>query len=103
MWTILILPRNSSADMLQIWVYGNSYESFLVAVVNPNEQFLVRWAEEKGVTPNFSTLCENPKAKAFILEELTKTGKEKKVPFSLLTFSFVVVQLTSILSFRSVY
>ncbi|KAG5538238.1 hypothetical protein RHGRI_018983 [Rhododendron griersonianum] len=72
-----IYSRVSGID--SIWIYGNSYESFLVAVVNPNEQFLVRWAEENGVTANFSTLCENPKAKAFILEELTKTGKEKKL------------------------
>lgn len=69
--------------MSQIWIYGNSYESFLVAVVNPNEQFLERWAEENSMTGNFSSLCENPKAKAFILEELTKIGKEKKVPLSL--------------------
>jgi len=62
-----------------IWIYGNSYESFLVAVVNPNEQFLERWAEENSMTGNFSSLCENPKAKAFILKELTKIGKEKKL------------------------
>ncbi|XP_058225634.1 long chain acyl-CoA synthetase 4-like isoform X1 [Rhododendron vialii] len=72
-----IYSRVSGID--SIWIYGNSYESFLVAVVNPNEKFLVHWAEENGLTANFSTLCENPKAKAFILEELTKTGKEKKL------------------------
>ncbi|KAL6982093.1 Long chain acyl-CoA synthetase 5 [Sarracenia purpurea var. burkii] len=62
-----------------IWVYGNSYESFLVAVVNPNQQFLERWAEENGVTGDFSNICENPKAKAYILKELAKIGKEKKL------------------------
>ncbi|XP_042030202.1 long chain acyl-CoA synthetase 4-like isoform X2 [Salvia splendens] len=29
-----------------IWIYGSSYESFLVAVVNPNLDSLERWAEE---------------------------------------------------------
>ncbi|CAL5428191.1 unnamed protein product [Camellia sinensis] len=44
-----------------IWVYGNSFESFLVAVVNPNKQVLERWAEENGVPGDFNSLCENPR------------------------------------------
>lgn len=60
-------------------MYGNSFESSLVAVVNPNKQALERWAESSGVTGEFATICENPKAKEFILGELTKMGKEKKV------------------------
>ncbi|TVU35508.1 hypothetical protein EJB05_17404, partial [Eragrostis curvula] len=61
-----------------IWVYGNSFESSLVAVVNPNKQALERWAESNGVAADFNSICENPKAKEFILGELIKTGKEKK-------------------------
>ena len=64
---------------LQVWVYGNSFESSLVAVVNPNKQALERWAESNGVTGEFAAICEDPKAKEFILGELTKMGKEKKV------------------------
>ncbi|RWW23783.1 hypothetical protein GW17_00011953 [Ensete ventricosum] len=59
-----------------IWIYGNSFESFLVAVVNPNQQALERWAEETGVTGDFTALCENPKAKEYILEEITKVGRD---------------------------
>ncbi|CAL5354030.1 unnamed protein product [Camellia sinensis] len=62
-----------------IWVYGNSFESFLVAVVNPNKQVLERWAEENGVPGDFNSLCENPKAKQNELVELTRIGKEKKL------------------------
>ncbi|XP_027162899.1 long chain acyl-CoA synthetase 4-like [Coffea eugenioides] len=62
-----------------IWIYGNSYESFLVAVVNPNIESVERWAEENGQTGHFSALCESPSAKAYILEELSKIGKEKKL------------------------
>lgn len=62
-----------------IWVYGNSFESSLVAVVNPNTQALERWAESNGVTGEFATICEDPKAREFILGELTKMGKEKKL------------------------
>lgn len=63
----------------QIWVYGNSFESFLVAVVNPNKVALERWAAENGVAGDFNALCENPKAKEYILGELKRVGKEKKV------------------------
>ncbi|XP_062146982.1 long chain acyl-CoA synthetase 4 [Alnus glutinosa] len=62
-----------------IWVYGNSFESFLVAVVNPNKQALERWAEENGVTGDFNSLCENPRAKEYIIGELAKIAKEKKL------------------------
>ncbi|KAI7993176.1 Long chain acyl-CoA synthetase 5 [Camellia lanceoleosa] len=62
-----------------IWVYGNSFESFLVAVVNPNKQVLERWAEENGVPGDFNSLCENPKAKQNVLVELTRIGKEKNL------------------------
>lgn len=63
----------------QIWIYGNSFESFLVAVVNPNKEALEKWAQDNGVSGDFNSICENPKAKEFIIGELTKTGKEKKV------------------------
>ncbi|CAI9101131.1 OLC1v1038389C1 [Oldenlandia corymbosa var. corymbosa] len=63
-----------------IWVYGSSYESFLVAVVNPNAEVLESWAEENGITAEtFDALCENPMAKDYILKELTKIGKEKQL------------------------
>ncbi|KAF8698195.1 hypothetical protein HU200_035714 [Digitaria exilis] len=62
-----------------IWVYGNSFESFLVAVVNPNQLVLERWAEQNGITGSFAELCENSRAKDYVLAELTKIAKEKKL------------------------
>ncbi|XP_044945976.1 long chain acyl-CoA synthetase 4-like [Hordeum vulgare subsp. vulgare] len=62
-----------------IWVYGNSFESCLVAVINPNKQGLERWAGLNGVSGDFASICGDPKAKEFILEELNKTGKDKKL------------------------
>lgn len=70
-----------SINLFQIWVYGNSFESFLVAVVNPNQQVLEHWAEQNGITGSFAELCKNPRAKDHILAELTKIGKEKKVKY----------------------
>ncbi|XP_022721382.1 long chain acyl-CoA synthetase 4-like isoform X1 [Durio zibethinus] len=67
------------SDIDSIWVYGNSFESFLVAVVNPNKQALEGWAAENGVSGDFDSICQNPKAKEYILGELSKIGKEKKL------------------------
>ncbi|GJN29596.1 hypothetical protein PR202_gb17836 [Eleusine coracana subsp. coracana] len=69
-----VLPEIDS-----IWVYGNSFESSLVAVVNPNQQEFERWAAQNGITGSFAELCENSRAKEHILAELTKIAKEKKL------------------------
>lgn len=47
--------------------------------MNPNKQALEHWAEENGVTGDFNSLCENPRAKEYIIGELAKIAKEKKV------------------------
>ncbi|KAI4326825.1 hypothetical protein L6164_019355 [Bauhinia variegata] len=62
-----------------IWVYGNSFESFLVAVVNPNKQVLENWARENDITGDFDSLCETDRVKDYIRGELTKISKEKKL------------------------
>ncbi|XP_051151221.1 long chain acyl-CoA synthetase 4-like [Andrographis paniculata] len=66
-------------DIDSIWVYGNSFESFLVAVINPSQQAVEQWAEQNGVSGDYNALCENPRVKEYFLAELTKIGKEKKL------------------------
>jgi long-subunit acyl-CoA synthetase (AMP-forming) len=63
----------------QIWVYGNSFESTLVAVAVPNEKALMDWASSNGEDGNFTTLCKSKKAHEFILAELNATGKKAGV------------------------
>lgn len=62
-----------------IWVYGNSFESCLVAVVIPNQQALESWATDNGQTGDFTALCQNPKAKEYILNELNAVAKSSKL------------------------
>ena len=63
----------------QIWVYGNSFESFLVAVVVPDKKALEDWAENHNVTGDFKSLCDNLKARKYILDELNNTGQNHQV------------------------
>ncbi|VAI82564.1 unnamed protein product [Triticum turgidum subsp. durum] len=69
-----VLPEIDS-----IWVYGNSFESFLIAVINPNQQALENWAGQNGITGNLEEVCENTKTKEHFIAELAKAAKEKKL------------------------
>ncbi|KAM5546397.1 hypothetical protein ABKV19_002511, partial [Rosa sericea] len=58
-----------------IWVYGNSFESFLVAVVVPDRKALEDWAAEHLLADDYKSLCENMKARKYIWDELNSTGQ----------------------------
>uniref|UniRef100_A0A2P2M446 Long-chain-fatty-acid--CoA ligase n=3 Tax=Rhizophora mucronata TaxID=61149 RepID=A0A2P2M446_RHIMU len=62
-----------------VWVYGNSFESFLVAVVVPDKQALEEWAANQNVTDDYKSLCKNPKARKYILDELNGTGQKHQL------------------------
>ncbi|KAG2562696.1 hypothetical protein PVAP13_8KG240800 [Panicum virgatum] len=59
-----------------VWVYGNSFESFLVAVVVPERQALEEWVATNKKAGDFAELCNDPKARGYIQDELNKTGKK---------------------------
>ncbi|KAL5169631.1 Long chain acyl-CoA synthetase 2 [Glycine soja] len=62
-----------------IWVYGNSFESFLVAVVVPERKAIEDWAKEHNLTDDFKSLCDNLKARKHILDELNNTGQKHQL------------------------
>ncbi len=69
-----------SPFVAQIFVYGDSLQSCLVAVVVPDAQYLQDWAPKHGVA---GTALEqwvlDPAVKKAILEDMTRTGKAEKV------------------------
>ncbi|XP_010473705.1 PREDICTED: long chain acyl-CoA synthetase 3-like [Camelina sativa] len=67
------------AAIESIWVYGNSYESYLVAVVCPSKIQIEHWAKEHNVSGDFESICQNPKTKEFILGEFNRVAKDKKL------------------------
>lgn len=76
--------------MFQIWIYGNSYKSFLVAVVNPNLESLKQWAQVNDVTVDVNAMCDDPRARNHVLGELTSIGRKEKVDTDLMLYSFLV-------------
>jgi len=61
----------------QIFVDGDSLQTFAVGVVVPDEEVLLPWAKGEGLGDNLETLCKSPVVKQMILDDLTAVGKEK--------------------------
>jgi long-chain acyl-CoA synthetase len=63
----------------QVWVYGSSFKSCIVAVVVPSPTGVKAWAASKGITGEIAEICANPKAKEAMVAELVATGKAEKL------------------------
>lgn len=50
-----------------------------MAVVVPERKALEDWGIENGEATDFKSLCENPKARKYILNELNSTGQKHHV------------------------
>ena len=61
----------------QSFVYGDSLQAYLVAVVVPDAEILLPWAKQKGFRGNtMQALCADPKVRQHILESMIQTGRE---------------------------
>ncbi|PRQ23416.1 putative long-chain-fatty-acid--CoA ligase [Rosa chinensis] len=64
-------------NFVLIWVYENSFKSFLVAVVVPDRKALEDWAAKHHLTDDYKSLCQNMKARKYILDELNSMGQKQ--------------------------
>ncbi|KAJ0744612.1 putative long-chain-fatty-acid--CoA ligase [Helianthus annuus] len=62
-----------------IWVYGNSFESFLVAVVVPDRMAIEEWATKNNESGDYISLCKNPNVRKYVLDELNSEAKDNKL------------------------
>jgi len=65
-----------SKFVAQIFVYGDSYTPFLVAVIVPEPVCLKEWAEAKTIPFDPASLVQNPELKEAILQDFTNLHKE---------------------------
>ncbi|KAM6221243.1 long-chain-fatty-acid--CoA ligase 1 isoform 2-T2 [Rhynchocyon petersi] len=65
-----------SEPVAQVFVHGESLQSFLIAIVVPDAETLGPWARKKGFEGSFEELCRNKDVKKAILEDMVGLGKE---------------------------
>lgn len=60
----------------QIFVYGDSLKSVLIAIVVPDEECLKEWAAENEITDHsMQSLCKNDSLRDLILKDIVEHGK----------------------------
>lgn len=65
-----------------LYIYGDSLQSFLVAIVVPEEAVLRRLLRERGMEEadmDFATLCKRDTVRAVVLEEMNKVANRSKL------------------------
>ena len=68
---------STSQFVLQSFVYGDSFQNHLVAIIVPNPETVSEWAARHGQT--VATALTNPKLKATILADLIAKSKAAKL------------------------
>ena len=76
------IAYNKSYLISQIFVYGDSYQSYLVAVIVPDELYIRKeWLPSSDLSQqaSFEEICGHPKLKEAIIADMTAKGKEAKL------------------------
>ncbi|KAK4266368.1 hypothetical protein QN277_027304 [Acacia crassicarpa] len=64
----------------QCFVYGDSFNSSLVAIVSVDPDSLKSWAKSEGIMYNdLAQLCNDPRARAAVLAEMDALGRESQL------------------------
>ena len=89
-----------STAVEQIWVHGDSFQNFLVAVVVPTEAFVEQWASENGKPYEYTTLCKDPELVKAMHTILAGKAEEKKLKGSITSPVTSYVYDTTVVGFR---
>ncbi|XP_054745214.1 long-chain-fatty-acid--CoA ligase 1-like [Anastrepha obliqua] len=60
----------------QVYVYGESLKSCIIAVVVPDVDDLKQWANDNRVKGTLSVLCNNPQVKELIRSDMLNWGNQ---------------------------
>eukprot|EP00826_Nyctotherus_ovalis_P056084 TRINITY_DN750_c0_g2_i6.p1 TRINITY_DN750_c0_g2~~TRINITY_DN750_c0_g2_i6.p1 ORF type:complete len:586 (+),score=120.93 TRINITY_DN750_c0_g2_i6:538-2295(+) len=70
---------STSPWVLQLFVYGDSYQRYIVAILVPNKEPVLKWAKDNDISESYEDLCKNEKLYNTILKDLAKLGYDRKV------------------------
>ena len=60
----------------QIFVYGDSFQSYLIAVVVPDEGFFRSWAQDHGIAAGFEEGCRDDEFRSALLQDMQVRATE---------------------------
>jgi len=63
----------------QIFVYGDSFKNYLVAVAVPDPEQIAAWAQSQSIKADFVTLCKDERLKRHIYASLVKVAERTKL------------------------
>ncbi|KAI7756394.1 hypothetical protein M8C21_005373 [Ambrosia artemisiifolia] len=64
----------------QCFIYGDSFNSCLVAIVSVDPEILKAWAAKEGIKfESWEQLCNDPRARKAVLADMDAAGKEAKL------------------------
>lgn len=67
----------AKSDLIaQIFIHGESTETFAIAIVVPQKKKFQELASSKGVEGGYEELCKSEKMRAQMVSALSKIGKE---------------------------
>jgi len=69
----------ASKWVMQVWVYGNSEENCVVAVVVPDSEVLLPWAEAEGKGTTLAEVCSREEVKKMVFDDMVACGKAAKL------------------------
>jgi len=64
---------------MQVFVYGDSFKNYLVAIVVPDPEVLLPWAQQQGIKGDIAALCTNDKVKLMVFNSLIKVADKAKL------------------------
>jgi long-chain acyl-CoA synthetase len=66
----------------QVFVHGDSLKSCVIAVVVPDQAAIQAWAKRHHIpSESFTALCNAREVKRFIMEDMTRLGKEANLAY----------------------
>ncbi|UJR15018.1 hypothetical protein I4U23_001995 [Adineta vaga] len=68
-----------SKYIAQVFVYGNGYKSYTVAIIVPDAEVLEKYAREKNISSDMTELCKKKEIKDLIVRDMKQLEKENSL------------------------
>jgi long-chain acyl-CoA synthetase len=70
---------STSPWVMQLFVHGNSFQTYLIAILVPNKEAVMKWGENNKVSKSYEELCKDLELNKAVLKDLSALGYEKGV------------------------